>query len=134
MPTELQLLPPEGHPQLTPDDLLQRLRDEFGYVEVSSEEGRQNLLGIIERVERTSPDAYARVRQGGGEALKRAHLESLHNALPSARSVRFGDDAEHCVYYLSGVGKGVLIVVEEDWENVIAQRCARALGYAIHVV
>jgi hypothetical protein len=31
-------------------------------------------------------------------------------------------------------GNGVLIVVEEDWQAALADRCARALGYVAHEI
>jgi hypothetical protein len=31
-------------------------------------------------------------------------------------------------------GNGVLIVVEEDWQAALADRCARALGYVVHEI
>jgi hypothetical protein len=91
------------------------------------------------RARRTSPRRSPWVLEPGdkgtGEARKAALLESLRSALPDACHVRFGDDPEHAHgHSLVPGGNGVLIVVDEDWQAALADRCARALGYVAHEI
>jgi hypothetical protein len=135
MSRELHILPPEGQPHLSPDETLQRLRAGFPFVTVDHELGRAQLLQLIERWERTSPWVLELGAKGTGEARKAALLEKLRAALPNACDVRFGDDPEHSHGHSLVPGDGgVLIVVEEDWQATLAERCARALGYVAHEI
>lgn len=73
--------------------------------------------------------------KGTGEARKAALLEGLRAALPDACHVRFGDDAIHAHGHSLVPGDdGVLLVVEEDWQAALAERCASALGYVVHEI
>ncbi len=129
------MLPPDGARHLRPDETLQRLRGEFRFVETDHELGRTNLLELIARWERTSPWVLELGAKGTGEARKAALLEKLRAALPHACHVRFGDDTDHAHGHSLVPGdNGVLIVVEEDWQAALAERCARALGYLTHEI
>ena len=135
MSTELHLLPPNGTSPLEPDEILGRLRAEFAFVETSREEGARRLLESISRWERTNPRVFevAGVEEGSGEDVRVALIAALRASIPRACYVRFGDDAEHS----HGQGivpstDGFLIVVDQPWQQVLAERLARVTGYVVH--
>jgi hypothetical protein len=136
MSLELQLLPAEGEPGLPPDELLNRLRAEFRFVQTDHERGKAMLLRQIAHWERVDPRVLelGPDSKGTGEARKAGLLERLRAALPDACYVSFGDNPEHVEGHSLVPPDGILIVVEEDWQASLAERCARALGYVVHKI
>lgn len=134
MSKELHLLPVEGSPCLAQEELLRRLRAEFAYVETSHEKGRDSLEQSIAHWQRVSSRVFevAGVPKGGGADAKAAHIASLRAALSTACHVSFGDDAEHAYGLTLYPNEGLLIVVEQSWQEKLAERCTRTLGYVAH--
>lgn len=136
MSRELQVLPARGEPHLSPDEILKRLRAEFRFVETDHELGKAMLLRSIARREGVNPRVLelGPGSKGTGEARRAAIVENLRSALPHACHLNFGDDSEHAHGHPLVPSDGILVVVEEDWQATLAERCARVLGYVVHEI
>ena len=120
----IKLFPYQGAQYLDSHDIIERLRDEFKYVDVDTERGRDHVAGMIAATRRFS------------EAMpgKQDRIAALQAAQDYAVYVCFGDDpsvsAACCIMPESELFFGSPDEVDGDARPLV-ERCAGALNYEV---
>ena len=116
-----RLEPPEGRPYWTPDEAIERLREEFAEVEVDREEGVDHVGAVIAKL----------VELGAPQAIIDAQVAAQQQAV----RVVIADDPTSGAFLtfvlVPNEGPFISYVSAQHEESVapLLARCARALTY-----
>lgn len=121
----VKLLPPEGRASHSVEEVLRRLRDEFGVVHTDPEEGRDRVAKMIEML-RGFSDSWPG---------KWAQLASLRSGQSEAVCVRFGDDPDLVAFCCVQPGSSLFFDSPDEIcgpARPLLERAASALGYTVY--
>ena len=101
--------------------------------DVLSGASASDLNDLRERLAAVQPEIAVTPIAGAEE--RRVLCEKLREALSGAVHVTFGDSAEQTLAHtLSEPDQGLLLVVEQAWEQQLVDRCAHAVEYEAHEI
>ncbi len=121
-----KLTPADGKSYLAADEVLRRLRDEFGFVEADAQQGREHVQGMVRRfLKAGAEETIDRLQKGRDEALMVVIADEAHSQDGRLRfAVIPGEPI--IVGYWSGRHRRLA--------EPLLKRCAEALGYSVEPV
>jgi hypothetical protein len=121
-----RLCPPDGRPFLEPEEVVERLREEFAYCDANADQGADDVGDMIAKlIELEAPQAIIDAAIAGRER---------------SFSVTVADDmaSEEYLRFIVQPGEGPLIGYHSGQHEAavrpLLERCARALDYGIYLV